>query len=364
MADNDDLIPDRVSGAVAFPTEAAWDNLKETVNNNRRYRLLGIYTTGTITYNGTSSLAWTADIKILFMATNSDTYYVNTVLSSGSPLTCADDNIIWCRLLNSTSNVTLNASTIANFTRAGDLSNQTGDVLIIGFTDTTQFHQAGGGGGGGGTHPVVETDGGTGQTSYVQGDILYSDVTNSLAKLPKGTNGQFLQIGATIPAWVADPKEGVHWLTISFADWGINPVAGNEVYINAYMWQSGFYGNQSGHLAIVNFATMDISGKIPLPNGKTVTINEIHVRMKNDGGGVTEPTGYFYTQAWDGETSSVRTVDTIFTSVGTVWETKSLTGLTREIYDGSTNYERAWIYVTVGNGWTRMGSVRVKYTIA
>jgi hypothetical protein len=140
MTDNDDLIPDRVATAIAFPTEASWDNFKETVNNNRRFRLLGAYTTGTIIYNGTNSLAWTADIKILFMATDSDTYYVNTILQSGSPLTCADDNIIWARLINSTSNITLNASTIANFDRAGDLSNQSGDVFILGFTDTTVFH--------------------------------------------------------------------------------------------------------------------------------------------------------------------------------------------------------------------------------
>jgi len=48
---------------------------------------------------------------------------------------------------------------------------------------------------------VVETLGGTGQTTYTQGDVLYSDAANSLAKLAKGTTGQFLRQTATIPEW-------------------------------------------------------------------------------------------------------------------------------------------------------------------
>ncbi len=55
----------------------------------------------------------------------------------------------------------------------------------------------------GGTHPVVETDGGTGQTSYTQGDILYSDVANSLLPLAVGGVAQVLHGGATIPVYGA-----------------------------------------------------------------------------------------------------------------------------------------------------------------
>ncbi|MHA2274119.1 MAG: hypothetical protein ACXAC2_00025 [Candidatus Kariarchaeaceae archaeon] len=208
MADNDDLIPDRAAGAVAFPTEASWDNFKETVNNNRRFRLLGVYTTGTITYNGTNSLSWTADIKVLFMATDSDTYYINTILSSGSPLTTADDNIIWARLVNSTSNITLNSSTVANFDRAGDLSNQSGDVLILGYTDTTRFHPIHAG-----ILTVDEIKGGTGQISYTAGDILYSDATDSLAKLAKGTDGEVLTLASGLPSWTLAPISQVIPLT-------------------------------------------------------------------------------------------------------------------------------------------------------
>lgn len=49
---------------------------------------------------------------------------------------------------------------------------------------------------------LSETNGGTNQSTYVQGDILYASNTDVLSKLAKGTNGAVLQIGATIPSWV------------------------------------------------------------------------------------------------------------------------------------------------------------------
>ena len=48
-----------------------------------------------------------------------------------------------------------------------------------------------------------EAHGGTDQTTYAQGDLLYADNANSLAKLPKGTTLQQLRmnVGATVPEW-------------------------------------------------------------------------------------------------------------------------------------------------------------------
>ncbi|MCF1193365.1 hypothetical protein LRR18_17380, partial [Mangrovimonas sp. AS39] len=51
--------------------------------------------------------------------------------------------------------------------------------------------------------PIALTarQGGTAQTSYTTGDILYSNATNSLAKLGIGSTSQILTITAGIPAW-------------------------------------------------------------------------------------------------------------------------------------------------------------------
>lgn len=52
-----------------------------------------------------------------------------------------------------------------------------------------------------------EVRGGTGQTSYATGDILYASAANTLTKLPIGTNGYVLTVDTGIPEWA--PAGGV-----------------------------------------------------------------------------------------------------------------------------------------------------------
>lgn len=52
--------------------------------------------------------------------------------------------------------------------------------------------------------PVVETNGGTGQTTYTTGDILYASGVNTLSKLAVGSNGEVLKLAGGVPTWSAD----------------------------------------------------------------------------------------------------------------------------------------------------------------
>lgn len=44
--------------------------------------------------------------------------------------------------------------------------------------------------------------GGTGLTTYAAGDIIYASAANTLAKLPKGTDGQILALASGLPSWI------------------------------------------------------------------------------------------------------------------------------------------------------------------
>lgn len=56
------------------------------------------------------------------------------------------------------------------------------------------------------TSDIIDfTHGGTGQSSYIQGDTLYASATNILSKLPIGTSGQIYTVVAGIPQW-QDPS--------------------------------------------------------------------------------------------------------------------------------------------------------------
>ena len=55
-----------------------------------------------------------------------------------------------------------------------------------------------------------ETNGGTGQTSYTTGDILYASASNTLAKLAIGSAGQVLKVSSGgIVEWAADTNTGL-----------------------------------------------------------------------------------------------------------------------------------------------------------
>ncbi len=49
--------------------------------------------------------------------------------------------------------------------------------------------------------PVVEANGGTHQTTYTTGDILYASAANTLSKLAIGSSTQVLTVTAGVPAW-------------------------------------------------------------------------------------------------------------------------------------------------------------------
>ena len=56
---------------------------------------------------------------------------------------------------------------------------------------------------------VTYAYGGTGQSSYAKGDLLYASASNTLSKLTAGTNGQTLQLQDGLPVW-ADLDGGTY----------------------------------------------------------------------------------------------------------------------------------------------------------
>ena len=65
-----------------------------------------------------------------------------------------------------------------------------------------------------GTLPIA--NGGTNITTYTTGDILYASATNTLSKLPAGTNGQVLTLASGIPSWAASTSSGVSFTVTDF----------------------------------------------------------------------------------------------------------------------------------------------------
>ena len=64
---------------------------------------------------------------------------------------------------------------------------------------------------------IGPTKGGTNQTAWTTGDILYASASNTLAKLPIGTSSQVLQVSGGIPAWGSVAGAGVGSNSITYS---------------------------------------------------------------------------------------------------------------------------------------------------
>lgn len=90
---------------------------------------------------------------------------------------------------------------------------------------------------------VSEANGGTNQTSYAQGDILYASASNTLSKLAKGTALQVLRMnsGATVPEWGTASGTIDYQAFTSSGTW-TNPASGTIVYVQ--VWGAGGDGGK------------------------------------------------------------------------------------------------------------------------
>lgn len=130
------------------------------------------------------------------------------------------------------------------------------------------------------TAPVTAALGGTGQSSYTTGDLIYASGTTALSKLAAGTNGYLLTMNAGLPSWQPAPASGV--TTISFDTTGLTPatatsgavtVGGTLVAANGGTGQSSYttgdllYASGSAAISKLGVGTngyiLTVSGGLP-----------------------------------------------------------------------------------------------------
>lgn len=128
------------------------------------------------------------------------------------------------------------------------------------------------------TGVVGETQGGTGLSTYTSGDIIYADGANSLAKLAKGTDGQFLSLSGGFPAWANGSTP--------------DPLTIGTINATTLIDAAVIYESTGTSGTIANTGTYDI----PIPDGTGILFigvkeaniaNTCMLRVTNDGAVVT-----------------------------------------------------------------------------
>jgi len=187
------------------------------------------------------------------------------------------------------------------------------------------------------TTALAATSGGTGQSSYAVGDLLYADTTTTLAKLTVGATNAVLTVAAGIPSWVttlpvASGGTGAATLAANNVLLGngtsavqtVAPgTAGNVLTSNGTTWQST--APAAGYVGPTT-QVFSSNGTFTIPSG----ITKVKVTLVGGGGG----------------TAGALTNGEVLAGGGGATAIKWLTSLT----SGNT------ISVTVGSGGTASGS--------
>jgi hypothetical protein len=164
-------------------------------------------------------------------------------------------------------------------------------------------------------YALPATNGGTGQTSYTTGDLLYASSTTAVGKLNIGTNGQVLTSSGTAPQWSAASSLSVGSATTSTTATNVaSGSAGNVLYQSGASTTSFVTNGTSGQVLTSNgssapswassltLSSLIISGNLTV-QGTTTTVDSttVNVADKNitlgnvasptdataDGGGIT-----------------------------------------------------------------------------
>lgn len=103
------------------------------------------------------------------------------------------------------------------------------------------------------TGTLPATNGGSGQSTYTTGDTLYSNSSNSVAKLPAGTNGQVYQQVNGVPSWQwSDFPNFI--LNSGFDYWqrGTSTTVANSA--TAYLADRWYVHNQLGTNGVITYS--------------------------------------------------------------------------------------------------------------
>jgi hypothetical protein len=111
------------------------------------------------------------------------------------------------------------------------------------------------------TGTLAYDQGGTGQTTYATGDIVYASASNTLAKLAIGTSAQVLTVTAGVPVWAAASTGSVSSVAVSGGTTGLT-TSGGPITTSGTITLGGTLAPANGGTGVANNAasTLTISG--------------------------------------------------------------------------------------------------------
>ncbi len=155
--------------------------------------------------------------------------------------------------------------------------------------------------------------------------------------------------------------ERTYHILISPANWNVEFGEGWEGY-NRIKWNANGYMMKEVDSDKCDQVTMDISSHIPCPDGKTVTITNLRIRLAQKGGGSGDNL-YIRAKNSENEDTASYVLNHNIGMFNTGWTPYGTQQNTIEVSNGTGNFNQVWLESNPASGLTQYGAVKVTYTI-
>lgn len=140
------------------------------------------------------------------------------------------------------------------------------------------------------TNPLAETKGGTNQSTYTTGDLLYASGSNTLSKRAIGNTGQRLQIASGVPTWKGGPTAFRAYRATNQSI--LNATSTKILYASETFDAGGYFDSTTNSrftplIAGKYFIYVNVVYNNELPAGTLVVVD-----LAKNGGAISENFGY------------------------------------------------------------------------